>query len=531
MTLNRIWYPRPMFISLLTSALSSLLAVSLFAQSGDTLYQINGNSSAQGVGGAIANLGDIDGDGISDFVVGGDQYITYGGAVATVYSGVDGSIIHQWSGFSNAESVANAGDVNNDGTNDIIVGSIWTNSKAGQAKVFSGANGALLHTFNGASNDDYLGNAVDGAGDINGDGFDDLLVGAWGESATLGFSGAAYIFSGLDGSVLRTFQGQIDHGYFGRGLAGIGDVTGDGIPDQMIGETGNDTLGFDTGAAYLYSGADGSLVNTWIGPHYNSRFGERIAPLGDLNGDGFGECVIGAQFQTPGTGAAHVISLASQTTLFVLKGYEHSEVFARSVSGAPDVNGDGIDDILIGSDRFYNPAGQTGLARVFSGANGQEIQRFLPDSEGGRVGLAVAGLGDVNGDGLGDYAVGGPNESFAGSSSGAVYVISGELQGVLLTVESWMPATTGTFRIHNGTPFGNAAIGYSLAGGGPTATVYGLVDMSLPIQTLAVISLDANGSGEYARSLPNGILGLSVWSQGVDLVSGALTNPNPMFVN
>lgn len=520
-----------MFKSLLAVGISSTFTLSLFAQSGSSLYQVHGATSNQGVGGSIASLGDINGDTIPDFVVGGDQYITFGSAVATVYSGVDGSIIYQWSGFGNAEAVADAGDVNRDGTHDIMVGSIWTNSNAGQVKVFSGLDGSLLHTFDGVASDAYLGNAVDGAGDINADGYDDLLVGAWGESATLSFSGAAYIYSGFDGSVLRTFQGQIDHGYFGRGVAGVGDVTGDGVPDIMIGETGNDTLGSNTGAAYLYSGADGSLVHTWIGPHGNSRFGERIAALGDLDGDGFAECVIGAQFENPGTGAAHVISLGTSNTLYVLKGYEHSEVFARSVSGAPDTDGDGVDDILVGSDRFYTSGGYTGLARVFSGANGQEIQRFLPISPDGRVGLAVAGLGDINGDGFGDYAVGGPDESVNGSASGSVYVLSGVLRGVLLTVESWVPGTTGTFRIHNGTPFGNAILGYSLAGGGPTATPFGVVDMSFPIQTMATVTLDANGYGEYAPSLPNAILGLSVWCQGVDFGSGALTNPNPMFVN
>jgi len=520
-----------MHIPLLAVAMSTFIATPLIAQSGDTLYQLNGTSSSEGIGGAIANLGDINGDTISDYVVGGDQYISFGGTFATVYSGADGSIIYQWPGFTNAEAVANAGDVNNDGTNDILVGSLWTNSSAGQAKVFSGADGTLLHTFDGAASSAYFGNAVDGAGDINSDGYDDLLIGAWGESATLGFSGAAYIYSGFDGSLLRTFQGQIEDGYFGRGIAGVGDVTGDGIPDQMIGEVGNTTFGSSTGAAYLYSGADGSLVNTWIGPHGNSRFGERIAPVGDLNGDGFGECVIAAMFEDPGTGAAHVISLATLSTLYVLKGYEHSEVFARSVSGAPDINGDGIDDIIVGSDRFYSAGGYTGLARVFSGANGQEIQRYLPASQNGRAGLAVAGLGDVNGDGLGDFVLGAPDEDFGGFSAGSVYVVSGDLQGVLLTVESWIPATTGIFRIHNGTPFGSAIIGYSLAGGGPTATAYGLVDMSLPIQTLATIPLDANGYGEHAQSLPNAILGLTVWSQGVDLGSGILTNPNPMFIN
>lgn len=519
-----------MLKSLLTAAISPLFAVSLFAQSGDVLQRLDGQQLNQALGGSMANIGDINSDGIDDFVVGGDQYISFGSSLATVYSGVNGSILYQWSGFNYAEAVANAGDVNNDGTNDIMIGSLWTNSSAGQVKVYSGATGTLLYTFDGAASSDYFGNAVDGAGDINGDDYDDMLIGAWGSSVSGIFAGEAYIYSGFDGSLLRTFSGPNSFGSFGRGIAGVGDVNGDLIPDQIIGEYSNDSLGSNTGAAYLYSGADGSLIHTWIGAHGNSRFGEYIAVVDDLDGDGVKECIIGAIFENPGTGAAHVLSLGTLTTLFVLKGYEY-EVFGRSVAGSPDIDGDGIPDLLVGSDRFFVSGGYTGLVRVFSGATGQEVQRFLPELPTGRVGLSVAGLGDVNGDGFGDYATGSPEEDLGFRNSGSVYIVSGDRQGVLLSVENWGPLATATFRIQGGTPFGNAIVGYSLAGPGPTTTAFGIVEMSLPIQTLATISLDANGIGEHLQPLPSGILGLTVWSQAVDLSSGQLTNPNPMFTN
>jgi len=520
-----------MLKSLLIAAAASILAPSLCAQSGATLYRVDGFSSSNGNGGALASLGDINGDGVDDFVMGGDQYITFGSTSAIVFSGADGAVIYSWSGFNNAEAVANAGDVDNDGVNDIIIGSIWTNSSAGQAKVYSGATGILLYTFDGAAGSAYLGNAVSSAGDINGDGFDDLLIGAWGETGAQSFSGAAYIYSGADGSELRRIGGSFDSGYFGHSVAGVGDVDGDSVPDQLIGELGNATFGSNTGAVYLYSGATGALIQTWIGPHGNSRFGERVAAVGDLDGDGFGECIIGAQFEDPGTGAAHVISLATGTTLFVLKGYEPTEVFARSVAGSPDVDGDGTPDLLVGSDRFYSSGGYTGMVRVFSGADGQELQRFSASSATGRLGLAVAGLGDVNGDGFGDYVAGAPEEGFAGFKSGSAYVVSGALLGLHLAVENWGPSSTATFRIRGGTAFGSALIGYSLVGAGPTPTAYGDVAMTAPIQTLASITLDANGFGEYQQGLPAAIAGRTVWSQALDLGSGTLSNPNPLLVN
>lgn len=506
-----------------------LLAPPLHPQSGTVLHRFDGSTTNRGCGGALASCGDINADGVPDLLVGGDQYITYGPTEAYVLSGADGSVLFSWGGFTNAEAVAGAGDVDADGTPDLLIGSLWTNSKAGQAKVFSGATGALLYTLDGAYGDNYFGNAVSGAGDVDHDGYDDLLIGAWGESAVRSYSGTAYLYSGQTGAIIRRYEGQIDHGYFGHAVAGMGDVDGDGVPDQLIGELGNDTLGYDTGAAYLFSGATGALIHSWIGPHGNSRFGEHLAALGDIDQDGVDDCVIAAMFHSP-TGRAYVISGATGATIHELAGYDPEEVFADAVGPAGDIDADGVPDILVGSDRWYTSGGYTGMARVFSGVDGREIQRFSPVSPDGRCGLAVSGVGDWNGDGLGDYAVGAPAESFQGTSSGSVYIVSGQLQGILFTVEQPIAGATATFRIAGGTPNGVALVGYSLAGGGPTATPYGDVAMSSPIVTQPTLTLDAVGQTTLLATLPPGLAGRSIWTQAVDLASGSLSNPNPVLV-
>lgn len=502
--------------------------VPLLTQSGDVLYRIDGAHAYAGQGGALASCGDLNGDGISDLLIGGDQYVTYGATSARVISGADGSELFSWTGLTNAEAVAGAGDVNADGIPDVIVGSIWANSGGGQAKVFSGADGTLLHTFNGTGAD-YLGNAVSGAGDVNADGHADLLVGAWGESSFLGYSGTAYVYSGLDGTVLRKYIGLINHGYFGGSVANMGDVDGDSVPDQLIGELGNDSLGYNTGAVYLYSGATGQLIHSWVGPHGNSRFGNRIASVGDIDGDGLSDCVIAAPFQIP-TGTAHVLSSGTGMTLFSLKGYEPDEVFAKSVSGAGDVNADGIPDILVGSDRWYVAGGYTGMARIFSGATGEELQRFSPTTPDGRCGLAVTGVGDWNADGLGDWAVGAPAEGISGYKSGSTYIISGKLQGVLLSTENFGPGDFAVFRVKGGTPLGLAFLAYSFQGGGPSQTPFGEVALTQPFHTLPALDLNLNGDAELVQYLPHSIAGTTIWTQALDFTTGNLSNPNPLRV-
>jgi len=507
-----------------------LFSTSLAAQSGGLIRRLDGPGLSAGSGGAIAQCGDLNLDGVPDMIVGGDRYITWGTATAMVYSGADGSIIWSWGGFTNAEAVANAGDVDGDMIEDLLVGSIWTNFKSGQAKVFSGATGIELYSLDGAAADDYFGNAVAGAGDVNGDGYSDFLIGAYGESAVLPFSGSVSLYSGFDGSLIRKYSGQIDHGYFGCDLANVGDTDGDGIPDHLIGEVGNDTLGSSTGAAYLYSGATGTLINQWIGVAANSRFGESLAAVGDIDLDGAGDFAISAMFEAP-AGHARVYSGGTGVILHDFALFEASEVFGRSIAGGGDVNGDGVPDIVVGSDRFYLAGGYTGLSHVFSGADGRELQRFEPNSPDGRFGLAVASLGDIDLDGFSDFAVGAPAEGFAGHQSGSVYVISGKLEGVLLSVRNLRSGGLARVDLRGCTPNGLAMVGYSMAGAGPTGTVYGMVEMSVPIHTFPPIPCDADGIGFFTPQVPPSTGGLNVWCQAVDLSSGEISNPHPMRVS
>ena len=507
----------------------SILASSLSAQAGVELRRHDGGTF-DGHGGSIASLGDLNGDTVPDYVIGGDQYITFGGTTVRAYSGATGAELFSWSGHTNGEAVANAGDVDADGIHDIIIGSIWTNSSSGQAKVYSGATGLQLYSLDVPFSDAYFGNSVSGAGDVDGDGHDDFLIGAWGESAVLPFSGTAYLYSGVDGSLIRKYEGLIDHGYFGHSVVGLGDVDGDGVPDQAIGEMGNTTFGYNTGAAYVYSGATGLLLQSWNGSAGNNRFAEHMANLGDIDGDGRDDLVVSSMFEQP-TGTAHVLSASTGATLYSLTGYDPTEVFANSVGPAQDVDGDSIPDIMVGSDRYYQAGGYTGMGRVFSGATGEEIRRFSPASPDGRAGLAVCGLGDLNGDGLGEWAVGAPNEGFNGFDSGSVYVLDGALLGFHYAVEGWGPGNQAAFRVRGGRPFGNALIGYSLTGAGPTPSAYGDIAMTAPIQQLASLTLNAQGNGEFLQTLPPAITGLTVWSQALDLGSGSLSNPHPLLVN
>ena len=156
-------------------------------------------------------------------------------------SGVDGSVLYNFDGFLSIElggSVSGAGDVNGDGFDDLIVGARFEGfafSSNGKARVLSGIDGSILYDFRGDSNSDFLGGSVSGAGDVNGDGFADLIVGATGVDNNGSASGSARIFSGVDGSVLYNFDGDRTRDGFGFSVSGAGDVNGDGIADFIVG--------------------------------------------------------------------------------------------------------------------------------------------------------------------------------------------------------------------------------------------------------------------------------------------------------
>ena len=169
-------------------------------------------------------------------------------------------------------SVAVVGDANNDGYDDYAIGSrgnAGVGLNRGRVIVYSGLDGAMLRTFDGEADNDHFSEALAGAGDVNNDGFDDIIVGAWANSAGGAQAGRAYVFSGQTGGVLWTFTGEEPGDTLGDAVGGAGDVNNDGYDDLIVGAPTNDFAGSNRGRVYIYSGQTGALLKTFEGENDN----------------------------------------------------------------------------------------------------------------------------------------------------------------------------------------------------------------------------------------------------------------------
>ncbi|MFK5956952.1 MAG: FG-GAP-like repeat-containing protein [Planctomycetota bacterium] len=269
---------------------------------------------------------------------------------------------YQWNGedvndrFGN--SVSNAGDVDGDGVDDIVVGAfeaadlLWL---SGMVYVYSGSTGDLLYQWEGEDIWIYLGYSVSGAGDVNGDGFDDIIAGAYGaDPGGLVGAGSAYVFSGIDGTQLFRFDGTSQGERLGISVSGGGDLNSDGVPDLLVGADLFISSGLlNAGAVYAYSGADGSLLYRVEGGGSDYRLGWSVSDTGDVNSDGYDDFISGAFDASPGgrsgAGSAFVFSGFDGTILYRKDGAAFSDSFGQAVSGAEDLNSDGYADFLVGA--------------------------------------------------------------------------------------------------------------------------------------------------------------------------------------
>ncbi|MBK7877790.1 MAG: FG-GAP repeat protein [Planctomycetes bacterium] len=322
--------------------------------------------------------------------------------------------------------VCDAGDVDADGIDDLVVGEtgdqLWCGPPTyGFVRVLSGRTGAVLFTLQSTSGmGDAFGWSVAAAGDVNQDGHADLLIGAplWSDTPQCG-RGRAYLYSGLDGTLLRTFAGTggMANGieWFGHSVASAGDVNGDGIPDVIIGAPyGLNYNGDAAGYARIYSGTDGSVIHTLYGNNNSDQFGFTVAGIGDVNLDGLDDVLVGtpASHYAGGCGSVRVYSGADGLILYFLNGT--AGCIGRSAGHAGDVDLDGVSDFVC--------AGESN-ALVYSGATGTELHRF---AAGPWSYESTSGAGDVNGDGHADIIV-------ATSTGARVY--SGANGGVLYTYD------------------------------------------------------------------------------------------------
>jgi hypothetical protein len=412
-------------------------------QTGGLLYTFTGETN-ECLGWSVSGAGDVNKDGYADLIV-GEPYNDAGGfeaGRAYVYSGQNGVLLYTFTGEAAGnifgKSVSGAGDVNNDGYADLIVGASY-GGDGGRAYLYSGKNGALFYTFNAETSNDWFGFSVSGAGDVNNDGYADLIVGAANYEAAGWSAGRAYVYSGNTRAVLYTFNGEATDDNFGWSVSGAGDVNNDGYADLIVGAYRNNAGGSDAGRAYVYSGQTGALLYTFTGEAANDQFGYSVSGAGDVDGDGYDDLIVGAHYNDAGggdAGRAYVFScqeICAYEELYAITGEAAGDYFGRPVSGAGDVNNDGYADLIVGA--YYNDAGGTdaGQAYVYYGQTGGLLYTFTGEAADDHFGWSVSGAGDVNNDGYADLIVGADGNDAGGSYAGRAYVYSGQTGALLYT--------------------------------------------------------------------------------------------------
>ena len=361
---------------------------------------------------SVVNLGDLNHDEVEDYAVGAPGWTLATGR-ALVFSGSTGSQLFAFPGHGAGSltgfAIANAGDVNADGTDDLIIGAPTKfNGQVflGAAYVRSGADGTLIHSLEGVVNEGCFGWSVAGAGDVNGDGYDDFAV----ATPFMG-TGGVEIFSGLDGSMIRQVTYGTSYGEFGRSIANIGDVNGDGFDELAIGAP-------YISKAFIYDSRHDQITRTFS-LATGSEFGYAVANTGDVNDDGVNDVMIGAPNATIDGAAVGRVLFYSAISGSLLKQFSGhlNWGFGKSIGCISDFDGDGERDFIVGSSNL-------GMSRVdvLSGATGDSIWN-ASNGNGEELGMAVAGFEDLNGDGLGDLMVGHPGV-INSDASGAVYLFS-----------------------------------------------------------------------------------------------------------
>jgi hypothetical protein len=452
----------------------------------DTLIQSNWDGAQLGYD--VASAGDVNGDGYADVIVGAPLYnagdpfegaaFVFLGSASGIANGTPATAHAQLeSNQENAQlgyAVASAGDVNGDGYADVVAGApSYDNPTADEGAAFLflgsasgvvGRNPATAHAqLESNQLEARLGNSVASAGDVDADGYDDVIVGAFVYDDGAGSEGGAFVFRGgatgiADGSPSSAhaqFQSDQVDAWLGWSVASAGDVNGDGYADVIVSALQYDDGQTDEGAAFVFHGSpnglgDGSPVTAQavLQPDQaGALFGQDVASAGDVNGDGYADVIVGAYLlddpiypgQTDVGGAFVYLGSAGGIpdgrAFFAYARLQSDQAQAHlgnSVASAGDVNGDGYDDVIAGANLFDSPEMNEGAAFVYHGGSiaPMEDDRLEGNQANAFMGNRVASAGDVNGDGYADVIVGAQNFDNGQLDEGAAFVFLGSPAGV-----------------------------------------------------------------------------------------------------
>ncbi|HIG11419.1 MAG: integrin alpha [bacterium] len=373
------------------------------------VYEERGENPGDSFGAALVVSADLDGDGVGDVWVGAPRtgFGAANGGSAYALSGASGALLFRVDGSAGGERLGQAvgwlGDIDGDGVGDLLVGAPFHSAGAffgGGAYALSGANGRTIHFIAGSEAFALFGMAVAGAGDVDGDGIDDFLVGAPGEDSNGSDAGSLYVFSGASGAQLAQHVGDLAGDELGSSACGLGDIDGDGRADFAAGAPRDDNGGNDSGSVRIWSGQSGQILFTVHGNSAGERFGFALAALGDVDGDGAGDLAVGAPFDPGGgadAGSLTVLSCATASVLFEIQGSTQS-LLGSCLSSAGDADGDLVPDLLAGAPGANN-------AEVYSGVAGVSLLTLQAQSGSASFGSSVAGGFDIDGDGHGELVV------------------------------------------------------------------------------------------------------------------------------